>query len=496
MKGKLGSTLFALVFAIPFGGFGGVAAWGIASMFSASRGAAEWVVVQARVDEAELKVSRGSKGGSTYQATGKYSYSFGGRTYTGTRLGFDILGGSDNIGDWQADMGAFLEEAKKSGKTIPVWVNPERPEEAVVDREVRWGLVLFMGVFAVVFGGVGVGALIALVFIWTGGEKKPEGAAKPPPGERHEARVREPGSARASDAWKQQGVFWAFTLLWNLISIPIAILVVHEAIEDEEWVALLVLIFPLVGLLLLWGAISSAIGLLRRGNATIALMPERPHAGSSFSGAVSFSKGVNSGESFKVRLVCNRTIETRNSKNTAPCWSRETTAMATAGAQGARVPFRFEIPAEIGRDEPERDGRSVTHAWRIELGPARNASALSYGFDIEVQPASESTFGGDHAFGDRQAFGFGAPALAGAQPAAAAPSMGDAALAQLLGPAYAAKLTGEQRAAFAAMPAEAQAMAGKVTRNLPQIKKAIFVVVALFVVVQVLGVIAVIFASS
>jgi hypothetical protein len=267
-----------------------------------------------------------------------------------------------------------------------------------------------------------------------------------------------------------------------------------------------VLIFPLVGLLLLWGAISSAIGLLRRGNATIALMPERPQAGSSFSGAVSFSKGVNSGESFKVRLVCNRTIETRNSRNTAPCWSRETTVMASAGAQGARVPFRFEIPAEIGRDEPERDeperdepereGRTVTHAWRIELGPARNASALSYGFDIEVQPASESAFGGDHAFGDRQAFGFGAPALAGAQPAAAVPAMGDAALAQLLGPAYAAKLTGEQRAAFAAMPAEAQAMAGKVTRNLPQIKKAIFVVVALFVVMQILGVIAVIFASS
>jgi Protein of unknown function (DUF3592) len=171
MAGKLGATFFALLFALPFGGVGAFAAYGIVTSLNESRRASDWVLVQAKVDDAELRASHGKKGGTTYSAEGSYRYTLGGREYVSTRLGIDPFGSSDNVGDWNVSMAALLEEAKSSGRTIPVYVNPENPSESVVDRDVRWGMILLIGAFAVVFGGVGLLALGAIVATWIGDGK-------------------------------------------------------------------------------------------------------------------------------------------------------------------------------------------------------------------------------------------------------------------------------------------------------------------------------------
>jgi hypothetical protein len=59
------------------------------------------------------------------------------------------------------------------------------------------------------------------------------------------------------------GMIWVFTFFWNVISIPIAVLTVPDAIQNGEWVVLLVLLFPLIGLLMLWGAIGQTIHVIR-----------------------------------------------------------------------------------------------------------------------------------------------------------------------------------------------------------------------------------------
>lgn len=471
MKGKLGATLFALGFAIPFGGVGALATYGLGSVISDSRRAEEWVLVQATVEDAQLKSSRGSKGGTSYQTAGAYSYTFGGKKFVGTQLGFDALGGSDNVGDWQTSMAAFLEEARKTGKSIPVYVNPDNPAEAVVDRDVRWSLALFMGMFALIFGGVGIGALAAIGFIWRG-----KSATAPATRGRQAA-----APAKSSDAWKGAGFLWLFAFFWNAISFPIAILALPEIIQNEEWVGLLVLLFPLIGILVLWGAISTTIGLLRRGKATIALQPELPQAGSAFNGAVSFPRGVKPGEAFKTRLVCNRTVETSDARNTSTAWSKEVLVKAAPGAEGTRVAFRFEIPADVPRVEPGSAGREVSHAWRIEVAPAKGSAMASYGFDIVVQPAPAGSFG--------------TPEPAESPTAPVAPSISNATLIQLLGTEAAAKLSAQQRASFAELPPDAQALAGKVVRNAPQIKKLIIAVVVFFFLIQIVGMIVAVFAT-
>ncbi|NJD87203.1 MAG: DUF3592 domain-containing protein, partial [Betaproteobacteria bacterium] len=162
--GKLGSALACLLFAVPFGGVGVFATWAIGSTVHEAWRARDWVRVKATVLEADLRSSGGSDGGTTYQALGSYRYDFAGKQFTGSRLGISQVGGSDNIDDWHHEVSARLADARSAGKPVTVWVNPDNPVESVLDRELRWGEILFLVPFSLAFGGVGVGALVAMVF--------------------------------------------------------------------------------------------------------------------------------------------------------------------------------------------------------------------------------------------------------------------------------------------------------------------------------------------
>jgi hypothetical protein len=227
MKEKFGAALMCLVFAVPFGGIGAGAAYVIGRMIYDGQRAQEWVGVRATVDAYD-------------HGTVAYRYTFQGREYHGDRLGANPIGGTDNLDSWHDDMRSMLSSAKSENKPITVWVNPENPAESMVDRTIRWKLVMFASVFALAFGGVGVGALVMLF------------------ANLFRAFVPAQPGARARGG-SGLGAIWVFTFFWNVISIPIAVLTVPDAIQEGEWVALLVLLFPLIGLLMLWGAISQTI---------------------------------------------------------------------------------------------------------------------------------------------------------------------------------------------------------------------------------------------
>jgi hypothetical protein len=142
LKDKLGIAVFCLLFAVIFGGGGAFAAWMMGTMIYDGVRAQDWIKVRASVD-----------------SPGSYRYAFQGREFHGTRLGLERLGSSDDIDDWREAMDEHLASAIAEARPIMVFVNPARPEEAVVDREIRWKLLLFLSPFVLVFGGVGAGAL-------------------------------------------------------------------------------------------------------------------------------------------------------------------------------------------------------------------------------------------------------------------------------------------------------------------------------------------------
>ena len=252
--GKLGSALACLLFAVPFGGVGVFATWAIGSTLHEAWRAQEWVRVKASVEGASLHSSSGSEGGETYRAVGSYRYVFAGKPYSGSRLGLSKVGGSDNIDDWHHEVSATLEDARAAGKPITVWVNPDNPAEAVLDREIRWSELLFLVPFSLAFGGVGLGALVAMVFVLKG--KGGEAG-----GDRTQAALDQALGTVSKDGTQPDSAtprfLWVFAFFWNSMSWPIAILVVKDIANTGEWAGLLVLIFPLVGLGLLWAAVAT-----------------------------------------------------------------------------------------------------------------------------------------------------------------------------------------------------------------------------------------------
>jgi len=90
-----------------------------------------------------------------------YRYDYGGASFQGEAVGVSAI--SDNIGSWQRDMQAYLRRINRSGQALPIWINPANPLEAVIDRDMRWGLFALCTGFCALFvlvGGVAVFACI------------------------------------------------------------------------------------------------------------------------------------------------------------------------------------------------------------------------------------------------------------------------------------------------------------------------------------------------
>jgi len=227
MRQKVFATLFALLIGIPFAAAGLGAAYLVAAMIYDGQRARDWVLVKAEVT-----------------GPASYRYTIGGKTYEGSRLGTLHIGGTGDIDDFEDRVSGMLFEGRAQKKPVTVFVNPDEPSEAMVDRDIRWGLLLFLAPIAVFFSWIGLGALWMMRRSFTG-----------------EAPKAPPNAAGA-------GFLWFFALVWNAISFPAAMFAIPQGIADGEWAVLLVLIFPIVGLGVLWAAIFTTFEQLRRGGTT------------------------------------------------------------------------------------------------------------------------------------------------------------------------------------------------------------------------------------
>ena len=237
MKDKLGAAAACLLFAVCFGAVGVFASWAIGVTVYDGYRAKEWVRVKADV-----------RNWSNNDVD--YTYTIGGREYRGSRLGAMPFGGSSDVDSWDGDIHDYLSSAVTEKKPITVFVNPDNPAESMVDRTIRWKLLVFFLPFSLAFGGVGVGAMWMLFRTFV--------------------------PARPSPKKQSSGLLglWVFTFFWNAISFPIAMLFVPQIIESGEWVGLFVLLFPLIGTLMLWGAVAQTYRYVRYGTTLSPALPQ------------------------------------------------------------------------------------------------------------------------------------------------------------------------------------------------------------------------------
>jgi len=184
---------------------------------------------------------------------------------------------------------------------------------------------------------------------------------------------------------------WGFATVWNLISLP-ATMGAWEEIprihKPEDFMILLVLLFPLTGIFLLWQALRATILHSRYGGSELRLDPAPGQAGGQVGGTIRLSSPLPQDTQCEVRLECRHSHETRNSKgqkqiNSRVLWQDELMVRGHMEAGATLVPFVFDVPADLPASEPE--SRDWKH-WQVHVAADIPGLDLALEFDVPVLP--------------------------------------------------------------------------------------------------------------
>lgn len=376
MKGKV----FLILFALPFAGVGAWMGWSIADAMLESMRMQSWQSTQARLEKAGYETHHGDDS-TTYQAYATYRYTANGQEYQGDRVG--LFSGNDNIGSYQQDTGLRLESLWRNGQPVVIYYDPERPADSIIDRDLRWGMIGFRSIFLFVFGGVGVG-LIVFSFL-SPKEKDPDDPAYAD------------APWLANDDWQTSSVrsqsrtamwgVWAFAAFWNLVSAPLPFLLVEEVTVKENYLALIGLLFPLVGIGLLTWAIRRSREWTRFGPTPVRLDPFPGAIGGHVGGTIDLKLPFDPAHRFHVSLTNLHHYTSGSGKNRSSrekaLWQRDAQAAAQPGPEGTRLVFRFDVPDGLDEADARQSGDSY-HAWRLGLTAELPGADLNRDFSIPV----------------------------------------------------------------------------------------------------------------
>lgn len=114
--------------------------------------AQSWVETPATVIWSRVKSHSGSKGGTTYSVDVFYRYQFQGRDYRSNNYG--VMSGSSSGRDAKQEIANSLPP----GSTLTCYVNPQKPWQAIVNRNP--GASALFVLFPLPFLGIGIGGMV------------------------------------------------------------------------------------------------------------------------------------------------------------------------------------------------------------------------------------------------------------------------------------------------------------------------------------------------
>lgn len=359
MKGKILLFLFAL----PFFGVGVWMGYSIAANLSDAWQMKEWVPVQATLQRAGYDTNSGDDS-NTYEAYAEYSYEYGGRLYINDRVG--IAGGSDNIGEYQRDMGRYLSGLRNRGEAVTVFVDPDNPADSIIDRSLRWGLIGFKSIFFFTFGGVGLGLMI-----WVFRAPKEKDLSDP--------KYRD-APWLANDKWQTAEIRsdskatmwagWAFAAFWNLVSAPLPFVIYTEVTEKNNLFALIGLLFPVIGIGLITWAVKRTLEWRRFGVAPLTLDPFPGAIGGHVGGTIDINLPYDTNARFSLTLTSLHSYVSGSGKNRSRKesaeWQDTQVAHVSPGAKGSRLSFRFDVPENLQESDADQSEDSY-YLWRLNL---------------------------------------------------------------------------------------------------------------------------------
>jgi hypothetical protein len=358
------------------------------------------------------------------QTQASYRYEVNGIVYQGDRV--YVTRFSDNIGSYHQDLSRRLRKQHLAGQPVTIWVDPFNPHESVIDRNMRWGLFALISSFCSIF--VFIGLLIVYASIcsnkqaanferpsfmalrreWKQRLHDPEfnhsfieytrqrfeqlGQQAEQQSEKTDWKTREGWGSAKIRSQGRSGVFgvWGFTIFWNAISTPLLFILPRE-LEKNNYPALIALLFPLVGAVLLYKAVLVALEYRRFGRVLFEMDPFPGAVGGQVGGQVHISNlaydtAVDKSTLLAVRLECVYSFMSGSGKDRS---RRETIKWAEEGmpqleklTPGVRLRFTFDLPDHLPEADAEQSG--AYHFWRLTLKAEIPGVDLNRNYNIPV----------------------------------------------------------------------------------------------------------------
>jgi len=383
---RFGSRLFFILFGLPFFAVGLFMLYSIITTFYQAQSATKWAVVPAQILDARLDSSY-SDGSTSYEAKATYQYQYQGRFYTNSKVGLGAMfgdGGSDNIGSYQEDMGHKLQRMYNNNQPIDVFVNPNNPSEAVIDPQIRWAMVGFKLVFVIIFGGVGFGIIIyGVKSACPADAKDPKYQLQPWLADKNWQT-----SVIRSDAKMTLYVAWGFAIFWNAISSFIPFVIYDEAIKGSNQGAWFAVIFPLIGLGLLYWAVKETLKWRKFGITPLTMHPFPGEIDGDVAGFIDIKIPYQRNVQYKVKLHNLYTWVSGSGKNRSRHeeikWAAEDqTRPSEMGNAGTRISFRFKVPAAVNESDVTNKSQSY-YFWRLNVSADMPGVDFDRNFTIPV----------------------------------------------------------------------------------------------------------------
>ncbi len=321
--------------------------------------ARHWQPMQATILSSELKSYRGDDS-TTYKAIASYRYFVGDRSYQGSQVSVQDI--ADNFGDYQQTMAAKLSRAQRSGEPVPGWVNPDNPHQALLDRELRWTLVVFPTLLCSVFVVIGGG----IVYIsW---RKQAATDAQSETGD-------QPWLVKPE--WQASGIlsqnrlalwgWWIGVLFMSALLVPL-LWQMPGALKKGEYGILFGLPFVAIGLLVLFKAVQRTLEARRFGRAPVVLTPFPGQIGGVVAGYIDVALPMDRQHRFTVTLEQMKTVVRRSGNktetSTSSVWELSAPGQLNHCTRGTRVAFSFAVPEGM---PPSKTQGGSGYWWSLKV---------------------------------------------------------------------------------------------------------------------------------
>ncbi len=174
------------------------------------------------------------------------------------------------------------------------------------------------------------------------------------------------------DSKQKMLIIWAFALGWNGFTVPLAFIMVPRYLAQGNKLILLILIFPLIGIFILWSAITALLRWKRYGRSYFEMAAVPGVVGGDLGGMVNTSVNIRPDDGFQLQLKCvhryitgssnNRRTEEKTLWEQSQVMSHE---VLEDDSSRSAIPVLFSIPYDCKpTDESDTNDKII---WRLKI---------------------------------------------------------------------------------------------------------------------------------